>query len=149
MNSPKKLNQMKRSAILYLMANKSEIPNGMGKALNKLSGYEREINDVITKGAEAEKLMNDMIQEKIRISGCISSIVDLVIDDIPDDKAVEWGEKGEEIFLQRQRSQQSMSQQSPQQQPQHQPTPNPEDDSIDIAGSTSNKAAEIIGEKED
>jgi len=92
MNDPK-LNKKKRMAVSYLIQAKDERPEGLEKFFNTLDKYEGLIRELISAIQEAEKSLNELYKRREQMFGSITSIVDMVIDELPDDKCIEWAEK--------------------------------------------------------
>jgi len=116
----------KRAAVGYLVQNKSKIPDGLEKFFDKLSRYENSLKDIVKAGQEAERTLNELNSRREQTFGSIASIVDIIADELPDDKCLEWSEKFEAPVH---NSEHANSEQVQRQEP------------VDMAGSTSKQSA--------
>ena len=92
MNEPKLLRE-KRMAVAYLVQVKEERPGGLDKFFNMLDKYENLMRELVSAVQEAEKSLNELYKKREQMFGSITSIVDMIVDELPDDKCMEWASK--------------------------------------------------------
>ncbi len=87
------LDRQKRMAVAYLAKNEDERPGGLEKFFKKLNDYNGFLRDVMMATKEAESSLNELYARKEQIIGSITSVVDMVVDELPDEKCIEWASK--------------------------------------------------------
>jgi len=122
MNNQNNLNP-KRLSVAYLLENQSEIPEGLEKFFRKLKSYEESMKEIIYAGQQAEKTLQELGSKRDQLFGSINSVTELIVDELPDDKCMEWAGKAEAILK---RMSSSSSKNS---------------EEIDLAGSTSKQGS--------
>jgi len=84
-----------RLAVAFLIANPGERPEGTGKLFEKLAKHEVSMNTMTAKMEEHKQQMQSLHDQLNNVGGAVSAIVELVAEDLPEDKVQEWCEKYE------------------------------------------------------
>jgi len=92
-----KLNQKQASsvAVAYLANHIEEAPDECKKLIKKLNEYEKSAQKINMAMKQAEASINALQNQGANLFGSISTIVELIADDLPEDKVFEWCEKYE------------------------------------------------------
>lgn len=94
MNEPtEKLGREKRISVAYLMKAKDERPAGLDKFFDKLAVYENSMRELMDAKAQAENSLNEIYRSTEQMFGSINSVVEIIAEELPDDKVVEWASK--------------------------------------------------------
>jgi len=82
-------------AVAYLVKHKEEAPKEAHKLLEKLVNYENAAKKTQMALRQAEEAINQLQVQDANIFGSISTVVELIAEDLPKDKVLEWCEKYE------------------------------------------------------
>ena len=87
--------QKAKIAVAYLAKNKEERPEGMDKAFSKLEQFEISMREIMTAMNEARQAIKELQVRADQMYGSMEGIVELIAEDLPEDKVNEWCAKYE------------------------------------------------------
>lgn len=108
-------------AVGYLIKAKDERPENTERFFKKLDEYEISISETHAAINEAERSLRELKLQSNHMFGAVGSISELIAEDLPKDKIMEWALKFERPKNRQMRNR---------------PTAPPENKNIDMAGST-------------
>lgn len=85
----------KRVAIAYLVAHIDEVPQDLAKLFAKLKGYESGVTNTTRALQEAKKSIQALQEQFKELLVSVNTVVEMIADDIPEDKVLGWCEKYE------------------------------------------------------
>jgi len=86
----------KRVAVAYLVAHMDEVPGDLTKLFTKLKGYETGVmnaNGALKQAKQTIQTLQDQFKELL-VS--VNTVVELIADELPQDKVAEWCDKYEQ-----------------------------------------------------
>ena len=93
----KKMNpkQIATIAVAYLLDAEDERPEGTERFFKKLDEFQVSIAETHAAINEAEKSLRELKLQSNHLFGAVGSISELIAEDLPEDKIIEWAEKFE------------------------------------------------------